>query len=451
MVIDSPPMTFHYSPSCYALALASLLPALAAAQDAEPERWTAKFQSTYIWQKKPSFRAAYSGDNSLSPNAEKSYSFTSTAFLGLRAGPNTEFYFNPESVQGVPMSRLTGLGGLTNGELQKTSGSSMRFYRARAFMRHTWGLGGDREKVEADLNQLAGLRDKNRVVLTLGNLATSDIFDDNSYAHDGRTDFMNWGFLTHGSYDFAADARGYSWGAAVEYYKDDWVLRAGRFAMPKESNGLALDFSIFKHYGDQIELEKGYTLAGLPGKVRLLAYRNVAVMGGFSDALTYASANNTSPDVGPVRKERSKRGWGINLEQALSPSVGLFARLGKNDGATETFAFAEIDQSASFGTVINGAMWGRGTDAAGIAQARHGLSQAHRNFLSAGGYGYFVGDGRLTYRTEIITEAYYRVGFDLPRLNNTALTLGVQYIQNPAYNADRGPVKVASVRLHTEF
>jgi len=444
-------MTFHFHLSCCALVLASLLPAVASAQDAEPELWTAKFQTTYIWQKKPSFHAAYSGENSLSPNAEKSYSFTSTAFLGLRTGPNTEFYFNPEGVQGVPLSGLTGLGGLTNGELQKTSGPNLKIYRARAFMRHTWGLGGGREKVEADLNQLAGLRDKNRVVLTLGNLATSDIFDDNNYAHDGRTDFMNWGFLTHGAYDFAADARGYSWGAAVEYYKDDWVLRAGRFAMPKESNGLALDFSIFKHYGDQIELEKGYALAGLPGKVRLLAYRNVAIMGGFSDALAYASANNTSPDVGPVRKKRSKRGWGINLEQALSTNVGLFARLGKHDGATETFAFAEIDQSASFGSVINGAMWGRGADAAGLAQARHALSQAHRDFLSAGGYGFFVGDGRLTYRREIITEAYYRLGLNVPRLNNTALTLGVQYIQNPAYNADRGPVKVASVRLHTEF
>lgn len=451
MVIDFPPMTSHTLAPCYALALLSLLPGLVTAQDAEPERWTAKFQSTYIWQKKPSFRAAYSGDNSLSPEAEKSYSFTSTAFLGLRVGPNTEFYLNPESVQGISMSRLSGLGGLTNGELQKTSGASLKTYRARAFMRHTWGLGGEREKVEADLNQLAGLHDKNRVVLTVGNLAVGDIFDDNTYAHDARTDFMNWGFLTHGSYDFAADARGYSWGAAVEYYKDDWVLRAGRFAMPKESNGLALDFSLGKHYGDQIELEKGYALAGQPGKVRLLFYRNVAVMGGFNDALAYASANNTTPDVGPVRKQRSKHGWGINLEQALSPNVGLFARLGRHDGATETYAFAEIDQSASFGTVVNGALWGQGADAVGVAQARHGLSQAHRDFLAAGGYGYFVGDGRLTYRTEIITEAYYRMGFDLPRVRNTALTLGVQYIQNPAYNADRGPVKVASVRLHTEF
>lgn len=444
-------MTFHFSFPCYALAFASLLPALVAAQDAEPERWTARFQSTYIWQKKPSFHAAYSGDNSLSPNAEKSYSFTTTAFLGLRAGPNTEFYFNPESVQGVAMSRLTGLGGLTNGELQKTAGANLVTYRARAFMRHTWGLGGGREKVDADLNQLAGTRDKNRVVLSLGNLAVNDIFDDNAYAHDPRTDFMNWGFLTHGSYDFAADARGYSWGAAVEYYRDDWALRAGRFALPKASNGLALDFSLFKHYGDQIELEKGYAIAGQPGKVRLLAYRNVAVMGGFSDALAYANANATAPDVAPVRKLRSKRGWGINLEQALTPNIGLFARLGRSDGALETYAFAEIDQSASLGTVINGTVWGRANDAVGLAQARHGLSQSHQDFLAAGGYGFFVGDGRLTYRTEIITEAYYRVGFDLPRLNNTALTLGVQYIQNPAYNADRGPVKVASVRLHTEF
>lgn len=433
-----------------------------AASPDEAERWNLKFQTTYAWQKKPSFPAAYSGDNSLSALAEKSYSFTSTAFLGLRLDKDTELYFNPEAVQGVPLSRLSGLGGLTNGELQKTAGASLKVFRARVFVRRTWGLGGGSEKVDADLNQLAGQRDKNRVVLTAGNLAVGDIFDDNTYAHDARTDFMNWGFLTHGAYDFAADSRGYSWGAAVEYYRHDWVLRAGRFAMPKESNGLALDLALLKRFGDQVELEKAYTLAGQPGKLRLLAYRNVANMASFSESLATASAASAAstmlsgtpgmaPDLATSRQRRSKRGWGINLEQAITPSIGVFARLGRHDGAAETFAFAEIDQSASVGTVITGTAWGRAADAVGLAQAQHGISKAHRDFLAAGGYGFFVGDGRLRYGTETITEAYYRIGFALPRVNNSALTFGLQHIRNPAYNADRGPVKVASVRLHTEF
>lgn len=425
-----------------------LVPCAASAQDApEPERSNAKFQATYIWQTKPSFAAAYSGVNSLSPAAEKSYSFTSTAFLGLRLARDTELYFNPEVVQGVPMSGLTGLGGLTNSELQKTSGPNPTKYRARLFVRQTWNQGGERESVASDMNQLAGSRDKNRVVLSVGNLAVSDIFDLNAYAHDGRSQLMNWSFMTHGAYDFAADARGYSWGAALEYYQDSWAVRAGRFMQPKESNGLALDRALSRHYGDQIEFEKGYSLAGRPGKARLLVFRNRAVMGGFDDAL--ANAAGGVPTVAPVRTLRTKQGLGINMEQALSDNAGMFARWARSDGASETYAFAEIDRSLSFGLNVKGAGWGRAQDTLAVAYAQNGLSASHQAFLAAGGSGYFVGDGRLNYRPEAIVEGYYSIGLDV--LQRTALSLGLQYIRNPAYNADRGPVRVMSVRLHTEF
>ncbi|MDW5441277.1 carbohydrate porin [Polaromonas sp. SM01] len=431
--------------------LAALLPLAASAQDApEAERWNAKLQATYLWQTKPGFPAAYSGVNSLSPRAEKSYSFTSTAYLGLRLAPDTELYVNPELVQGVPMSHLTGLGGLSNAELQKTAGSNPTLYRARLFVRQTWhmgGEGGEREAVASGANQLAGWRDKDRMVLTAGNLAVSDIFDANTYAHDPRTQFMNWSFLTHGAYDFAADSRGYSWGAALEYYRGDWALRAGRFMQPKESNGLALDHAWQRHYGDQYELEKAYSLAGRPGTLKLLYFRNRAIMGGFADAL--ANAGGGVPDIATVRRLRVKQGWGINLEQSLGDNVGLFARLGRNDGASETYAFAEIDRSLSLGVAIQGASWSRAKDTLGLAYARNGLSAPHQAFLAAGGSGFFVGDGRLNYRPEAIVEGYYSLALDT--LKNSALSLGLQYIRNPAYNADRGPVKVLSVRLHTEF
>ncbi len=426
-----------------------LVPALAAAQTAVPESETfnAKFQATYIWQTKPAFKAAYSGVNSLSPRAEKSYSFTSTAYLGLRLATNTELYFNPEVVQGVPMSGLTGLGGLSNAELQKTAGANLLLYRARLFVRQTWNVGDDRVAVASDANQLAGLRSNNRLVLTAGNLAVSDIFDANAYAHDPRTQFMNWSFLTHGAYDFAADSRGYSIGAALEYYTGDWAFRAGRFMMPRESNGLALDRGLGKRYGDQLELEKSYAIAGQPGKARLLVFRNQAVMGGFDDAIAVAAGG--VPVVAPVRKLRSKKGWGVNLEQSLTDNAGAFVRLAKNDGASEAYAFAEIDQSLSFGVQVKGASWGRAQDTLGIAYAQNGLSSSHQAFLAAGGNGFFVGDGRLNYRPESIVEGYYSIGLGF--LQRSAVSLGAQFIRNPAYNADRGPVKVFSVRLHTEF
>lgn len=426
-----------------------LLPVMAAAQQLgpEPETFNAKFQATYIWQKKPAFNAPYSGVNSLLPRAEKSYSFTSTAYLGLRLTPDTELYFNPELVQGVPMSGLTGLGGLTNAELQKTAGANPIVYRARLFVRQNWSLSGEREAVASDANQLAGLRSKDRVVLTAGNLAVSDIFDANAYAHDPRTQFMNWSFLTHGAYDFAADSRGYSMGAALEYYKGDWVVRVGRFMMPRESNGLVLDRSLAQRYGDQLELEKGYTAFGQPGKARLLLFRNKAIMGGFDDAL--AAAAGGVPVIAPVRKLRTKKGIGINIEQSLTDNAGVFARLARSDGASEAYAFAEIDRSLSFGTQVKGGGWGRAQDTLGLAYAQNGLSASHRAFLAAGGNGFFVGDGRLNYRPESIIEGYY--SFGLGFLQRSALSLGAQFIRNPAYNADRGPVRVFSMRLHTEF
>ena len=426
-----------------------LMPFMACAQTAAPEAETfnAKFQATYIWQKKPAFNAPYSGVNSLLPRAEKSYSFTSTAYLGLRLAKDTELYFNPELVQGVPMSGLTGLGGLTNAELQKTAGANAIVYRARLFVRQTWGLGGEREAVASDANQLAGQRDKDRVVLSVGNLAVSDIFDANAYAKDPRTQFMNWSCLTHGAYDFAADSRGYSMGAALEYYRGDWAVRVGRFMMPRESNGLVLDRALTQRYGDQLELEKSYAIAGQPGKARLLLFRNKAIMGGFDDALSAAAGG--VPTVAPVRKLRTKKGVGINLEQSLTDNAGVFARLAKSDGASEAYAFAEIDRSLSFGVSVKGAGWSRAQDTLGLAYAQNGLSSPHRAFLAAGGNGFFVGDGRLNYRPESIVEGYY--SFGLGFLKRSAVSLGAQFIRNPAYNADRGPVRVFSVRLHTEF
>ena len=419
----------------------------ARAEDTIEEAWNAHFQTTYVWQKKPSFSAPYTGVNSLTPFPEKSYSFSSTAALGWRPWTGGELYVNPELVQGVPLSGLTGLGGMTNGEQQKTSGPNPTFYRARLFLRQTWALGGEREAVESDANQLAGMVDKRRVVVTAGNLALIDVFDSSAFAHDARTQFMNWALLAHGAYDFAADARGYTWGASVEYFYDDWVLRAGRFMQPSASNGLPLDTSIFKHYGDQIELEHAHTIGEQPGKLRLLAFRNKAKMGSFRDALADAPNNGGIPDVSRVRTERAKIGLGVNAEQNLTSDIGVFARGSWNDGASETYAFTEIERSISAGVVMKGALWQRNDDAVGIALVRNGLSSAHQDYLVAGGHGAFIGDGQLNYRPESIVEAYYSANV----AKNAWVTLDYQRITNPAYNRDRGPATVGAIRLHAQF
>src|SRR3989442_3528391 len=170
------------------------------AQDV-PEETSAKFQATYVWQRKYPFGAPYSGSHSLSPDREKSYSFTATAALGTRTWRGGELYFNPEVAQGVPLSGLTGLGGFTNGEIARTSGPSPTFYRARLFARQTWVFGGGGEKVESDADQLARSVGRRRPVVTVGNLSRLRIFAPNSFNHDPRTQFLNWSLMTHGAYD----------------------------------------------------------------------------------------------------------------------------------------------------------------------------------------------------------------------------------------------------------
>ena len=419
---------------------------LSHAEDGDQEKaWDARFQATYLWQQKPSFRAAYNGRNSLSPEREKAYTFSSTAYLGWRPASGLELWFNPEVVQGVAFSGLHGLGGFPNGEQQKVSGPNPTFYRSRLFLRKTWALGGDDLQVEGEANQFALRTKQERLVLTAGNLAVTDVFDPNSYAHDARTQFMNWAFLTHGAFEFAADARGYSWGAALEYYRDAWAFRAGRFMQPAQSNGLTLDKRIWRHYGDQVEIEHAHRLADRPGQTRLLLFRNHARMGAFDEAV--ASAAGAIPDLGTVRREQSKHGLAFAFEQEVAEDIGIFGRASWHDGRTETYAFTEIDRSASSGVSIKGRAWSRAEDVLGMAVAVNGLSASHQRYLAAGGLGAFLGDGALNYGRERIGEIYYSL-----RLARGAwLSVDYQRIINPGYNRDRGPVSVASARMRLAF
>lgn len=434
------------------LALAALL-ALAApafADDGQEENWTARFQTTYVWQKNPAFRSAYSGRNSLSADGAKSYTATVTGYFGLRPWQGGEIYLNPEITQGVPFSGLSGTGGFTNGELTRTAGTNPKLYRQRLFLRQTWGLGGGEEKVEADLNQMAGTVDKDRFVLTVGNFATLDVFDDNAYAKDPRVQFMNAGFMAPLAYDYAADARGFGWGFAAEWYQGDWVFRVGRMTGPKEPNMLPTDYRIGKHYGDQAEVEHAHILFGQPGKVRLLAWRNQAKIASFKDALAWLDSH---PGADPqailaVRNsEKTKYGAGINLEQAIGPDLGFFLRAMHADGRSETLAFTETDFSLSAGFALKGNAWSRANDTLGIGAYRDGLSNDRRRYLEAGGISFFLGDGALRYRPEQLLEIYYSLNV----WKSTYLTADYQRLWNPGYNADRGPANFAALRFHAEF
>ncbi len=436
--------------------LAAILFLISGLAWSEEQSADAKFQSTYVWQGKPGFRSGYRGANSLSPEPEQSYTWTVTAYLGWRPWANGELYFNPEGIQGRPLSNVTGLGGLTNAELQKSASSQIRFYRARLFYRHTVGLNdafgadrsGAREDIESDQNQLAGTADKRRFVLTVGNLSITDMFGTSEITGDGRTQFLNWSSLDHGHFDYAADARGFSWGVAGELFWDDWTLRAGRFMQPKQSNGLKIDYRIMKRYGDQLEVERRHLWNGngQPGTVKAFVFRNVAHMGSFADALA-AAVPGTVPAFDAVRRPQTKVGWGVSFEQSLSNDLRVLARGGAHDGKTESYAFTEIDRSLFAAASLKGSRWGRAQDTVGVAYGVNGLSGDHRRFLAAGGQGFFLGDGRLNYGHERVFETYY----NLEPAKGFGITLDWQHITHPGYNRDRGPVNVGSVRLHVEF
>ena len=442
--------------------------ALAQGKASPPEKMpqpesTAPFQingqSTFILQNLFKFHSPYqrdsggNGGGSLLSRNESELSDTYTLYLGARLSPRVEVYIDPEMTRGHGISNAVGIAGYSNGEVIRNPTLSQDPYLGRYYIHWVVPTGhSETEKVEAAQNQVAGTRPLHRFVVWAGKLGTSDVFDLNSYANSTRTQFMNWALLNNGAYDYAADTRGYTRGIALEWIHPDWAIRFGSFQMPTVANGIDLAGNVADNRGDQLELElhpHGLGKSG-PAIVRLLGYRNVAHMGDYRLAVRQAVQNNTTPDITTAaRKGNVKYGFGLNFELPLGDegNTGLFGRYGWDDGATESFAYTEIDRSLSFGTQVSGARWHRPKDRFAVAFVQNDLSSAHRDYLGAGGSGFIIGDGQLNYAPERIVESYYN--FHLNRV--TTLGIDYQYIVNPGYNADRGPVSIVSGRVHLEF
>lgn len=434
-------------------AAASLLVATACRADAttDPGPLAVHGQATWIRELKPSFDAPFTGPHSLRPEREWSYSFTTTLDLGWRPWQGAQVHLDPEGAEGLPLSQLTGAGGISNGELQRGSSQTLRSYRARLFFQQRIDLGGDTERIEPGFNEIGGTAGQRRWTFTAGTISVLDFFDPNPYAKDPRAQFTNWSFLTHGAWDYAADARGYTTGAMAEYRAPGWAFRFGRFMQPRQSNGLQLEHDLARQYGDQLEVEGDlpWRTPGGPLRARALVFRNRIDGGRFTDAI--AQADGGVPDIAAVRRLQAKQGWGLTLEAPLGPDAGVFVRASRNDGAVETYAFADIDRQLAIGSQFTGDRWGRPRDTWGVAYAVNGLSAPHRTYLALGGQTAFLGDGRLAYATERILEAYYRFALpDFGPLHN-ALSAGVQHIANPGYDRDRGPAQVWMVRWHGDF
>jgi high affinity Mn2+ porin len=412
--------------------------------DPESDRWEIHGQTTFLPQGYPAFRAPYSGPNSLTPAPQLQQTWSNSLFLNARLWQGGEVYYNPELLQGFGLNNTVGAGGFPNGEAQKSNFPYPHYNTSRLFLRQTFGFGGEQEELASGPTQLAGKVDVSRLTIQAGKFAVLDIFDGNAYAKDTRKDFMNWSMWAPGAFDYSADKVGLTYGATAELNQKQWALRSGYFLMQSVSNANSFDTRVFERGTYVLELETRYSLFSQPGKLRTIAWLNSAFSGSYRETLDNPALNL---DIAQTRMGRIKYGYVISLEQAVSDEVGLFGRWSWNDGKTEIMAFADIDASLSLGASIKGVRWGRPDDVIGIGGAINGLSRDHRDFIAAGGLGVLIGDGQLNYRRETVLETYYAFA-----LNKAfTLTADYQFITNPAYNADRGPVHIFSGRLHGEF
>jgi high affinity Mn2+ porin len=409
-------------------------------------------QATFTEQAYPAIRSPYQGPNSLPGGGQGREITDVTLYAGVRLWQAAELWINPEIDQGFGLGDVHGVAGFPSAEAFK-EGFSYPYARVqRAFVRQTIDLGGDTQKVDADINQFAGSQTANRLTLTLGRFAITDIFDTNKYANNPKNDFLNWSIVNAGTFDYAGDAWGITYGAAAEWYQGNWTVRGGIFDLSKtpaggispEGGQLDSSFGQFQLVG---EIERRYQLWDQPGALKITGFLSRGRAGQFADALALAAITGGPADINAVRKYESRPGLSLNIQQQISDDIGVFGRIGWADGHVEPWDFTDIDGTISAGASLSGRLWARPGDTVGIAGAVNSISGVHQAFLNAGGLGILVGDGMLPHPgLEQIVEAYYQLPVSVLKL-----TLDYQFILNPAYNTDRGPASVFTVRLHTQF
>ncbi len=406
-------------------------------------------QANFIRQQQPSFYADYSGPNSFLPAAEHATSRIETLYTGFQITKQLEILTDVESAGGAGLSNALGIAGFTNVDVVRNPTLGEAPYISRVMLHYTIPL--SKETTEATRNPLAlaSTVPVRRLELRLGKMSTVDFFDLNAIGSDSHLQFMNWAIVNNGAYDYAADTRGYTYGLVAEYYDKAWAARFGEMLMPTVANGITLDWDIARARGENFEFE--YHAALLPKRasiVRALAFVNHANMGSYQQAIdSYLSGKDAVPDITLSRKQgTAKYGFGLNAEQELSSLWRAFGRLGWNNGTTESFAYTEVDHTASIGSDFRGKPWHRSQDKVGAALVVNGISADHRRYLALGGLGFILGDGGLTYGLEKIFETYYTAHV----WRGIYFAADYQHVTNPGYNEVRGPVDVVSFRIHVE-
>jgi high affinity Mn2+ porin len=436
-----------------------------------PEGWNFHAQTTVIPLFQPGFGALYSGPNSLNPQAQRAATISADLLLGAPLWQGAEFHSDLLMWQGFGLSNAFGLEASPNTDAYKAGTVDPRFMLSHFFVRQTIGLGGEQEDVPDGPLTLPGKRDVSRLAITVGRMSVTDIFDYNTYNHDPHTQFMNWS-STMLSWDFPADTIGYTTGIALELNQPDWTVRYGWFQLPGFPNGFTGDDRIFmwpvepgevtsggefwKQWGMMLELERRWRIAEHPGAIRLQAWADRGNLASFKVATALLLASPPLPDTpqgvqitvpAAAYAFHYKYGFGVNWEQEIMNNVGVFGRVGWQDGQTAAAAFTDANWNVQLGLSFKGAAWRRAGDTFGFMGNVVGASSAQQAFLKAGGTGILNGDGNLSYTPELSFETYY----DIAITKSCRLTFDYQFFGNPAFNADRGPVNVFGARLHWEY
>ena len=417
--------------------------------------WTNHFQFTAIVQSHSGFKAAYSGDNSLADSVEiGATTATATLFLGHKLWKGATLYFNPELSGGSGLSSAIGVAGALNGESYRVGATSPAIFVARGYLQQHIALGHTSyENVEDDVNQVAGKIPRSRITISAGKFAIGDFYDDNKYSHDPRSQFLNWSLMGNGAWDYPANTRGYTMGVVVELIKPKWSVRISSVAVPRIANAPKMEYKISKAHSETLEIERKLNINKRNGTIRLLLSNTLSKAPSYADGLKAIASNNSYVlDVIGGKQEGNsyngkKFGIGYSFEQELTNEIGIFNRASWNDGKHATWAFTEIDQSFSLGLSVKGNKWKRPGDVCGLATVINGISNDHKDFLKAGGYGFIIGDGTLNYGHETVIETYYNAHFS----KYLWITVDYQFVKKPAYNKDRGPVHVFGIRGHIEF
>ncbi|UPY34992.1 carbohydrate porin [Sediminicoccus sp. KRV36] len=422
----------------------ALIPSLAAKQDRLEELgWMIRGQATFILQGNAGFRSPYRAEGSFTPAAQARNTLSTDLILGRRLWQGAEVIFNPTLTRGFGLSNSTGIAAFPNGEAFRLGSTDPTVSVPRLFIRQTIALSEDTVPPDNDPLRFTTPLPRERITITLGKFAVWDIFDDNRYAHDPRTQFMSWALVGGGAFDYAADARGYTEGLAVEWENGTWAVRGGAFRVARQVNGLFLDPSITRGFQLLASVERFWRIGEREGALRLIYGYSRARQSRWNELF---SNGFQTFDINPYGY-RAKNNANLSFDQEITQDFGVFARASWNDGQTQNWMFTEMDRALSAGAALTGQRWGRPSDTIGLGTNIGWISGGRRRYLEDGGIGFITGDGRLNYRPEWLTETYYDARI-APGVN---AALGYTLVVNPAYNADRGPVSIFSLRMRVAF